>query len=88
MQNHLISKKTKTSNHFYFRTWIPNDLVTHFNGKREFQISLRNVSIENSLLVSLTLKNLVNKLFTDIRLGMKSLELEQVKEILRIEVRK
>ena len=88
MQNQIISMKNKISNHFYFRTWIPNDLVTHFNGKREFQISLRDVSIKNSLLVSLTLKNLVNKLFTDIRLGMKSLELEQVKEILRIEVRK
>ena len=39
-------------------------------------------------MVSLSLKNLVQDLFTDIRNGMKDLTLEDIKEILRIEVRK
>ncbi len=39
-------------------------------------------------MVSLSLKNLVQDLFSDIRNGMKDLTLEDIKEILRIEVRK
>ena len=88
MKTHLIPKKTGSTTHFNFRSWIPKDLVDHFDGKREFQISLRSVSDKQTLLVSLTLKNRLQELFGEIRTGMESLGLEEIKEILRLEVRK
>ena len=88
MKTHLIPKKTGSSNHFHFRSRIPQDLIGHFDGKREFQISLRSVSDKQTLLVSLTLKNRLQELFGEIRTGMESLCLEEIKEILRLEVRK
>lgn len=88
MKTHLIPKKTGSSNHFHFRSRIPQDLIGHFDGKREFQISLRSVSDKQTLLVSLTLKNRLQELFGEIRTGMESLGLEEIKEILRLEVRK
>ena len=41
-----------------------------------------------SELLSLKLKSIVQQLYSDIRSGMKNLTLEDIKEILRIEVRK
>ena len=88
MKTHLKSKKTGSTNHFHFRSWIPKDLVDHFDGKREFQLSLRSVGKEKTVLVSLTLKNRLQELFGEIRTGMESLGLEEIKGILREEVRK
>ena len=85
---HLVSKGSGSSPHFHFRSKIPIDLISVFDGTRQFQISLKNVSNKDTVFVSLTLKNLVQKLFTDIRSGMKNLTLDDIKEILRIEVRK
>ena len=85
---HLVSKGSGSSTHFHFRSKIPIDLIFVFDGTRQFQISLKNVSNKDTVFVSLTLKNLVQKLFTDIRSGMKNLTLDDIKEILRIEVRK
>ena len=85
---YLVPRKWKHSIHFDFRHKIPSDLVSHFGGKRQFQISLNNVSSRETLLVSLTLRNLVQELFSEIRSGMRDLSLEDIKEILRIEVRK
>ena len=85
---HLVSKGSGSSTHFHFRSKIPIDLISVFDGTRQFQISLKNVSNKDSVFVSLTLKNLVQELFSDIRSGMKNLTLEDIKEILRIEVRK
>ena len=85
---HLVPKRSGSSIHFHFRSKIPKDLVSYFGGRKQFQVSLHNVSSRETLLVSLSLKNLVQDLFSDIRNGMKDLTLEDIKEILRIEVRK
>ena len=85
---HLVLRKWGQSIHFDFRHKIPTDLVSYFGGKRQFQISLNNVSTRETLLVSQSLKILVQELFSDIRSGMEDLTLEDIKEILRIEVRK
>ena len=88
MKTYLIPKKSGSSGYFHFRGFIPKDLIDHFDGKREFQISLKNVSNSRSLIVSLVLKHILQKLFDNIRTGMKSLGLEEIKEILRVEVKK
>jgi len=85
---HLVSKKSKSSIHFHFRSIIPKDLISYFNEKTVFQISLIGVRNCESLLLSLRLKRIVQQLYSDIRSGMKNLSLEDIKEILRIEVRK
>ena len=77
----------KTSNSLY-RTIIPQDLIEHFDGRTRFHISLNNIKKKERLLVSVYLKTLTKELFNDIRSGMKKLSLEDVKEILRVEVRK
>ena len=77
----------KTSNSLY-RTIIPQDLIEHFDGKKRFHISLKNINKKERLLVSVYLKTLTKELFNDIRNGMKKLNLEDVKEILRVEIRK
>jgi len=85
---HLVSKKSKSSIHFHFRSIIPKDLISYFNEKTVFQISLIGVRNGESLLLSLRLNRIVIQLYSDIRSGMKNLTLEDIKEILRIEVRK
>lgn len=85
---HLVPKRSRSSIHFHFRSKIPKDLISYFNETKQFQISLNNVKNGETLLVSLRLKSIVQQLYSDIRSGMKKLTLEDIKEILRIEVRK
>ncbi len=85
---HLVTKRSKSSIHFHFRSIIPVDLISYFNETRVFQISLIGVRNGETLLLSLRLKSIVQQLYSDIRSGMKNLTLEDIKEILRIEVRK
>lgn len=85
---HLVPKRSRSSIHFHFRSKIPKDLISYFNETKQFQISLNNVRNRETLLVSLRLKSIVQQLYSDIRSGMKNLSLEDIKEILRIEVRK
>jgi len=84
--NH-VPRKWGNSFHYDSRHRIPPDLVSHFGGRRQFQISLNNVSNNETILVSRNLKNLLLKLFSDVRTGMKDLSLDDIKEILWIEVR-
>ena len=85
---HLVPKRSRSSIHFHFRSKIPKDLIPYFNETKQFQISLNNVRNRETLLLSLRLKSIVQQLYSDIRSGMEKLTLEDIKEILRIEVRK
>ena len=84
--SNLVKRKSNSSN--LFRTIIPQDLIEHFNGRTRFHISLKNVNNKETLLVSVYLKTLTKQLFNDIRKGMNTLTLEDVREILKVEVRK
>ena len=75
-------------NKSYFRSIIPKDLRKNFGGRDEFRLSLRYVINGDTKILCLKLKEITDKLFTEIRKGMKTLSLEDIKEILRIEVRK
>jgi hypothetical protein len=80
------SKKRNDSH--LLRTNIPTDLVNSFGGRTRFHVSLKNVNNKERHLVSIFLKNLTIQLFNEIRSGMKILSVDDVKEILRVEVRK
>ncbi|MCH2405817.1 MAG: site-specific integrase, partial [Nitrosopumilus sp.] len=82
----IIPKRKKSS--YLLRTTIPKDLVDTFGGRTRFHISLKNVSNKERHLVSIFLKSLTKELFNDIRMGMKSLGVDDIREILKVEVRK
>ena len=84
----MSNYNSNLSNKSYFRSIIPKDLLTYFTGITEFRLSLNYVSKEDTQILCLKLKEITDKLFTEIRKGMKTLSLEDKKEILRIEVRK
>ena len=77
-----------SGNTYYFRRKIPTDLVEHFGGLKEFRISLKCAIKSRSIRTTKILDQKVSGIFEDIRQGMKSLEIEDIKEILRIEIRK
>ena len=81
----LVLSNSESS--FLFRSIIPKDLVEYFNGRTRFHVSLKNVTNKETNFVSLFLKSLVKNLYNEIRMG-KTLSLEDVKEILKVEVRK
>ena len=84
----MSNYNSNLSNKSYFRSIIPKDLQKTFGGKDEFRLSLRYVRKEDTQIPCLKLKQITDLLFTEIRKGMKSLSLDDIKEILRIEVRK
>ena len=84
----LVPRKYGSQRYFHFRGCVPQDLISIFGGRKQFQISLKNVRNGETLLVSTSLITLTEQLFDDIRKGMKTLSLEDIKEILKVEVRK
>ena len=87
-QTHLVLKKRGSSLTFHFRSKVPKDLQNRF-GRKEFQISFGNsLSYRNSVQLSTVLQHLVQEIYSTIRSGMRDLTLDDIKEILRVEVRK
>lgn len=87
MKNSSYRSRKRNNSHL-LRTNIPSDLVDKFEGRTRFHISLRNVKNKERHLVSIYLKSLTSNLFKDIRMGMKKLSVEDIREILKVEVRK
>ena len=77
-----------SGNTYYFRSRIPIDLIEHFGGLSEFRVSLKCAIKSRSIRTSKILDKIVSKIFDEIRQGMKSLDIDDIKEILRIEIRK
>ena len=87
--NHPCLLYTPNSgNTYYFRSKIPTDLVDYFNGLIEFRLSLKCAIKSRAIRTVKILSEKVSTLYQEIRQGMKSLEIEDIKEILRIEIRK
>ena len=77
---HLLSLP-KSGNTFYFRGYIPADLIEHFGGVKEFRISLKCAIKSRSIRTSKILDKTVSRIFEDIRQGMKSLEIDDTKPV-------
>ena len=84
----MSNYNSNLSNKSYFRSIIPKDLRKNFGGTGEFRLSLRYVINGDTKILCLKLKQITDKLFTEIRIGMKNLSLDDIKNILRIEVGK
>ena len=86
-QNHL-SRGTKPYQYYYFRCIIPKDLRETL-GKSQIRLSLKHSDYCYSKIVANSLYIIAQNIFEDFRNGnMKDITLEDVKNILRIEVRK
>jgi len=85
--SHLLSLPN-SGDTFYFRKYIPADLIEHFGGVKQLRISLKCAIKSRSIRTCKILDKKVSRIFEEIRLGMKSLEIDDIKEILRIEIRK
>ena len=77
-----------SGNTYYYRSRIPFDLIEHFGGLKEFRISLKCAIKSRSIRTTKILDQKVSEIYEEIRQGMKSLEIDDIKEILRIEIRK
>jgi len=67
--SHLVTKRSSSSIHYHFRSKIPTDLVSYFGGRKQFQISLHDVTNREIFLVSQTLNNVVKEIYSDIPHG-------------------
>ena len=88
MKSFLSKQSSKSFLYPYFRSIIPKDLVSNLGGATDFRLSLNYVRQEDRQILCLELKHITDEIFTEIREGMKTLSLEDIKNILRIEVRK
>ena len=84
---YLVQRKSGRKRYFHFRSFIPKDLIAKFHGRKEFQISLKNVTNVKKLMVSIYLKTLTEQIFHDIRNG-ENFTIDDIKDYLKSEVRK
>ena len=85
---HLVLKKQGSSLTFHYRSLVPKDLQDRL-GQKQFQISLgNNLTYRDSVKLTTVLHHFVQEIFSSIRKGMRDLTIEDIKEILRVEVRK
>jgi hypothetical protein len=84
---HLIYSQNSGES-FYFRHRIPTDLLEHFGGVKKFRISLKCAIKSRATKTTKILAKILAGIYEEIREGMKSLDIEQIKEILRVEIRK
>ena len=84
---HIVRGK-KPYQQYQFRCIIPKDLISVL-GQNEFRVSLGSSLYSHSKIISTNLYNLSQFIFREVREGyMQNITLEDVKNILRIEVRK
>ena len=88
MNQNYICRGKKPYQQYQFRCIIPKDLEDRFS-TREFRVSLRSSLYSHCKIISTNLHNISQHLFREFRQGkMKDITLDDVKDILRIEVRK
>ena len=83
---YLVARKSGRKKYYHFRSFIPKDLILKFNGRKEFQISLKNVTNEKKLMISIYLKTLTEQMFHDIRNGG-DITIDDIKDYLKSEVK-
>ena len=65
MQNYISNLSNKSYKYPYFRSIVPKDLLTHFDGITEFRLSLNCVRKEDKQILCLNLKQITDKVFDE-----------------------
>ena len=88
MKDYLVFRTIKSEKYRFFSCCIPKDLQSLFNNRSKFYLSINSVTNRQARLLCQSLNRITSELFAEIRAGMKSLTIEEIKKILRIEIRK
>ena len=88
MYSHLYCKSVGSTEYRFFCCIIPRDLKNRFKYRTKFYISINSVRKKDAVEICRYLKMTADEIFAEIRMGMKDLSIEDIKEILRIEIRK
>ena len=88
MKDYLVVRTVQTYKKRCFSCCIPKDLQSYFKYRSKFNLSINSAKNRHARLICQNLHRITNELFADIRMGMKSLTVEEIKEILRVEIRK
>ena len=88
MKDYLVIRSVKNETYRFFSCCIPKDLQSLFNNRSKFYLSINSVTNRQARLLCQSLYRITIELFAEIRAGMKSLTIEQIKEVLKIEVNK
>ena len=75
--SHLLSFPN-SGDTFYFRKYIPADLIEHFEGVKQLRISLKCAIKSRSIRTSKILDKKISQIFDEIRQGMKSLDIDDI----------
>ena len=79
--------KNNSNTSFFFRSYIPKDLLHLYDGRKMFRISLRCGNKVISKKICLYLNKLTKQLYEQIRMG-KTLTIDEMKRILHSEIEK
>ena len=88
MTDYLVIRTVKSEKYRFFSCCIPKDLQSYFNNKSKFYLSINSITNRQARLLCQSLNRITIELFAEIRAGMKSLTIEDIKKILRVEIRK
>ena len=88
MKDYFVVRTVKSDKYRFFSCCIPSDLQSYFQYKSKFYFSINSAKNRQVRLICQNLNRITTELFAEIRMGMKSLTLEEIKEILRVEIRK
>ena len=88
MKDYLVYRTIKSEKYRFFSCCIPKDLQSYFNNRSKFYLSINSVTNRQARLLCQSLNRITIELFAEIRAGMKSLTIEDIKKILRVEIRK
>ena len=88
MNSYLVTKKIKNVEYRFFSCGIPSDLKKQLNNSRRFYLSLNNLKDVDVRFLCKHLNGIAKNLFQEIRIGMRELNLDDIKNILKIEIEK
>ena len=88
MNSYLVTKKIKNVEYRFFSCGIPSDSKKQLNNSRRFYLSLNNLKDVDVRFLRKHLNGIAKNLFQKIRIGMRELNLDDIKNILKIEIEK
>ena len=88
MKVYLVVRTIKSDKYRFYSCRILRDIQSYFNNRSKFYLSINSATNKQAWLICQNLNRITTELFAEIRMGMKSLTIEEIKEILRVEIRK
>ena len=87
MKDYLVVRTIKSDKYRFYSCCIPSDLQSYFNNRSKFYLSINSVTNRQARSLCQSLNRITIELFAEIRAGMKSLTIEDIKKILRLKIR-